>query len=690
MNRLRFPALAAAGATALVLASASLATAAAPARVTLRDSQSPAAATTPRTGAVASDTQMNFEVELKLADQAGAESFAQAVSTPGNAAYGKVLTPAQWEARFSPSAADVDQVKQFLTQSGFTVNSVSGDRMAVEASGTAAQVEQAFGTSLSMHQVNGSSLVLADQNLSIPSSIGAIVGGVSGVSDTMAKPDDTVGGPATTSSTAPATGNPNKPPFPPSPGFRVAPPCGQYYNQIFDTTLPQYPGGQVKPPWVVCGYNGPQFRSAYDLTGANTGRGVTVAVVDAYLSPTLFADAHKFAQLNDPGNPFSAGQFETQAPANFNKGGPNNCDAPGWFGEQTLDVEAVHDVAPGATVLAAAAKNCDSTQLNKALRNVIDQHSAQVVSNSYGDDGGDALDTAGDREATDDILLMAASTGVTVTFSSGDDGDEFTTVGQVAADYPASSPYATAVGGTTLQIGQSGQRLGEFGWSTARSFLCNATLVSEGGCTAAQEGQWLPIDLALDGGSGGGTSVVYPQPFYQHGVVPNALSEVNGNTPMRVVPDISMEGDPGTGMLVGQTQQFPNGVFYDQYRIGGTSVASPLFAGVVARADQARGASLGFVNPALYSLSGKPSALFDIGPAGNQDQSRADFANSVDNTDGLLFTHRIIGYEGPEQFCTPKGVCTTRQVALHATRGYDNMTGLGSPGANFVQDLSGR
>src|ERR1700744_1061040 len=224
MDRLRFPTLAAAGVAALAMASASVATAATPARVTLRNSQSPAAATTPRTGSVASNTQMNFEVELKLADQAGAESLAQGVSTPGSASYGKFLTPAQWESRFSPSTADVTQVKQFLTLSGFTVNSVSADRMAVEASGTAARVEKAFGTSLSMHQVDGDSLVLADQNLSVPSSIGAIVGGVSGVSDTMAKPDDTVGGPSTTSSTTPAAGNPNKPPFPPSPGFRVAPP----------------------------------------------------------------------------------------------------------------------------------------------------------------------------------------------------------------------------------------------------------------------------------------------------------------------------------------------------------------------------------------------------------------------------------------------------------------------------------
>ena len=86
---------------------------------------------------------------------------------------------------------------------------------------------------------------------------------------------------------------------------------------------------------------------------------------------------------------------------------------------------------------------------------------------------------------------------------------------------------------------------------------------------------------------------------------------------------------------------------------------------------------------------GSRSALFDVGPAGNQAQSRSDFANQVDNSDGLLYTHRIIDYEGPEQFCTAKGVCTTRQVALHTARGYDNMTGLGSPGASFVRALSG-
>jgi subtilase family serine protease len=439
----------------------------------------------------------------------------------------------------------------------------------------------------------------------------------------------------------------------------------------------------------VCGYTGPQLRGAYGLTNSKTGSGVTVAVIDAYAAPTLESDAQTFASENDPGNQLSDSQFSELLPSTYTE--QQKCGANGWFGEQSLDVEAVHDMAPGAHILYAGAQSCTTADLNAALRQVVDGHLADVVTNSYGDNAGDLLDSASSRQSTDQILEMAAGTGISVLFSSGDNGDEYTTVGQVAADYPASSPYATAVGGTTLQIGSSNQRLGEYGWSTARSFLCNSTYVSEGGCTSSQLNQWLPIDLALDGGSGGGTSVVYPQPWYQSGVVPNSLSESGGGAPMRVVPDISLEADPATGMLVGETQAFPDGTYYDTYRIGGTSVASPLFAGLLARAIQTGAHAFGLVNPALYSLAGSSAAVYSVGPAGKQDQSRSDYANSIDSSQGYLYTTRIIDYEGTEQFCpkAPKNApCTQRPVALHTARGYDNMTGLGSPGTGLVAALA--
>jgi subtilase family serine protease len=686
MRGFRISGLSAFGAVAVAATLASGASAAVPATVQLRNSQSPAASRTPRVGSVAGTTQINFEVDLKLPDQAGAQAFAQSVSTPGSSTYGDYLTPAQWEARFSPTTADVKEVRSFLTQSGFTVGDVSADRMAVAASGTAQQVEQAFGTSLAYHQVQGQKLLLADTNLSVPASVAGVVGGVTGVSDTIAKPDHSVGAPQST----PAASADYQQPA----GFRAAPPCSSYFGQLLDTTLPRYPGYPADPPWAVCGYTGPQLRSAYNLSGPDNGAGVTVAIVDAYASPTLFSDAHEFAAINDPGNPLRASQFSELLANKFNDGGnnpntENQCGASGWFGEQTLDVEAVHDTAPGANILFAGAKNCYTPALNRSLREIVDGHLASVITNSYGDDAGDLLDSASDRASTDNILLMADATGVSVLFSSGDGGDEFTTTGDVAADYPASSPYATAVGGTTLEIGSSGQRLGEYGWSTARSFYCNMTYEAESMCTAAQLGQWMPIDETLDGGSGGGTSVSYLQPFYQHGIVPASLSELNGPTPMRVVPDVSMEADPATGMLVGETQVFPDGTYYDQYRIGGTSVASPLMAGVLARVDQGRRFPIGFLNPALYSLYGRPGALYDV-QATHQDMSRADYANSIDKSGGFLYSTRIVDYQGQEEYCDANNVCTTRQVALATTPGYDNMTGLGAPGAAFVPDLSWR
>jgi hypothetical protein len=160
---------------------------------------------------------------------------------------------------------------------------------------------------------------------------------------------------------------------------------------------------------------------------------------------------------------------------------------------------------------------------------------------------------------------------------------------------------------------------------------------------------------------------------------------------MRVEPDISMEADPATGMLEGETQTFPDGTYYDTYRIGGTSLSTPLFAGLIARADQAAGRPLGFVNPLLYTLPGRGTgsgALYDVQPT-HHDMSRADYIDLVDSAQGLEYQTRIIDYEGIDQYCATKKLCSQGTVALHTAPGYDNMTGLGSPGLNFVPALAG-
>ena len=165
-------------------------------------------------------------------------------------------------------------------------------------------------------------------------------------------------------------------------------------------------------------------------------------------------------------------------------------------------------------------------------------------------------------------------------------------------------------------------------------------------------------------GGGGGTSQLFTQPFYQVGRVPASVSRYYGGAPMRAVPDIAMPGDPNTGFEVGETQVFPDGTYWDQYRIGGTSLSSPLMAGVVAVADQVNRRPLGFINPLYYRLLGTRALHDIIAPSSPVAEVRTDYANFLDNTQGYLFRLRTTDVQ---------------TSTLHDTRGYDNETGVGTP-----------
>jgi subtilase family serine protease len=376
--------------------------------------------------------------------------------------------------------------------------------------------------------------------------------------------------------------------------------------------------------------------------------------------------------------------------------GEEECEAPGWSGEQTLDIEAVHAMAPGAKVLYIGGQNC-TTSLYNAVQEVVDGHLANVVTDSWSNGPEEEEgETEESREAFNHVLLMAAGTGVGVQFSAGDEGDNFIVSGEQQPSFPATSPYATAVGGTSVEIGAQNNRLGEVGWSTGISALCTEELatLAEPLCEPSEVGKWEPeAPGEYDYGGGGGTTNQYAEPWYQEPVVPAEIAARAGTgEPNRVVPDISMEGDPSTGMLVGETQEFADGTYYDQYRIGGTSLASPLFAGVMALADQAAGVSLGFVNPLIYRLGASPtsaaSSFYDIVPGGKQALVRNDYLNGIDAKEGTITSVRTLDYQGREVFCSGTGNCTRQLVALSTAPGFDSMTGLGTPAPGLVQALA--
>jgi subtilase family serine protease len=665
---------------------------AAPSRTVLQRS-APAAASASEIAATPASTPIELSLGLQLSDPAGAVALARAVSDPSSPTFHHYLTPAQWEKRYSPTPVSVQAVTAWLKAEGIAVESVTPDRMTVRASASAATVERAFGTSLGEFRHQGRVVRLASAPLQVPTSIASLVTGVTGVDQSLATPG-AVG--ADTRRAAKVSGQE----IPQPPGFRNAPPCSPTYGKQLDTTDPAYGGGYPTPlPYALCGYIPAQLQGAYGLTSKIAaridGKGVTVAIVDAYASPTLLSDAQHYSQLNQPTQVLSSGQFSERISKSFTD--VELCEASEWSGEQTLDIEAVHATAPGANILYVGAKNCIDG-LYEAVQQIVDKHLASVITDSWGDDGGDLLDSPESRQGFDDVLLMADGTGIGVQFSAGDEGDEFANLGMTVADYPSSSPYATSVGGTSLQVGEHGARLGELGWSTSKSVLCTPLLHLEDypGCSSSKLSAWLPpAPGAYLYGGGGGTSYEYAEPWYQQGVVPAALTERNSKItgiPNRVEPDISMDADPTTGMLVGETQEFPDGTYYDQYRIGGTSLSSPLFAGVMADADQAAGVSLGFVNPLLYKLGASPASaaadFYDVVPAGKQALVRNDYLDGVDASEGTITSVRVLDYQGREIFCSGTGNCTKQKVALDTAPGFDSMTGLGTPRSALIAALS--
>jgi subtilase family serine protease len=258
-------------------------------------------------------------------------------------------------------------------------------------------------------------------------------------------------------------------------------------------------------------------------------------------------------------------------------------------------------------------------------------------------------ETSGDIAAQEQVVLQGEMQGITFLFSSGDNGDWQAIEGFKDTDYPASDPFVTAVGGTSTAIGRRNALLWQTGWGTEKFNL------------SANGKGWVPYaPNPFLYGAGGGISPVFPRPGYQNGVV-------SGNG--RGYPDVALDADPTTGMLVGETQIFPKGTFYGEYRIGGTSLASPLMAGIVADAAQHAKSRLGFLNIAIYKMAKAHFGAFrDVRsiPGAN---IRPDFANGVNKADGILYSVRTFDQDS----------------SLTTGPGWDDVTGVGSPNAVFLK-----
>jgi subtilase family serine protease len=558
---------------------------------------------------------MTVRVALRLRDATGAEAQVPAVTDPTSSKYGQYLTPAQFNARYAPGRDAVSRVSAFLRSSGLTVTAVAAGNRWVAATGSAGQVNAAFATTVRTYAWHGRRLRAPATTPSIPASIAADVLAVSGLSDA----------PAHTDSVAPqhAAG--------PAAAATSSQPCSTYWNEHQQRLPEAY--GRTMFPTLQCGYTARQLRGAYGIADnvarGRNGHGVTVGIIGAFSTPTILADANATAAAT--GEPrFAPGQFrETVFPQTQD---PSEC--ANWALEESLDVEAVHGLAPGATVHYFGAPNCNADGIDLTINYVVQNHAADLVSNSY---SYESEDLGADEIALQhSFYLQAALEGIGFYFSSGDHGDADFGDGPQPG-YAGSDPLVTGVGGASLAVDAHNRYLFETGWGDTFDEIDNS---------GPKPVYMQPLPGPFFGGAGGGVSTLFSQPFYQRGRVPNSLATSRGGAPMRVEPDVAADGDPFTGFSYGQTV---DGVFSIN-PVAGTSLACPLIVGLQADASTYRHRPIGFANPLMYRLGSV--AFRDItAPSRPVAVADGDFGLATFDHDSTLPT----------------------------TRGFDQVTGLGTP-----------
>ena len=603
------------------------------------------------TGAVPGSLRLTIQLWLKP-DLAAAQRFAAAVSTPGTALFRHYLSPAAYTARFGASAAVARQAESWLRTEGFTGITADSGRAYVRAAAPVSKINAAFRVRLQTYRGSAAAhaasgrLHANNRAVSLPASLAGHVLAVTGLDNAAPVFPMVPAGPA-----RPVAGHASG-----SAGTGTKVPCSHYYGQRMATGLPRQ-FGVTSFPTFVCGYGAMQMRSVYGSNWANTGKRQTIALVEVGLTRDMFLTLQDYAKANHMPAPSPHRYAELSL-------GKDTCGDP-FNQEEQLDVESSYDMAPGANQLVVAGDSCDTAlQGNQSVYDadirILDGAGghplATVASNSW-ESGTESLPPT-QKNLVHAYLVRSAAEGVGMYFSAGDGSGVLE---------PSIDPNAIAVGGTTLGVGKTGQRLFETGWSTGISQLKNNA--------------W--HFLSENGASGGGPSVHWAQPGYQQGVVPASL----GTT--RSAPDIAADADPFTGINVGMLRFSGGKPSFFQESIGGTSESAPLVAGMVTAAQQGQRTPFGFINPAIYKLAGT-KAFFDTLPLTSSSRPlyrgvECDLLEFFNICLGpKTTTHRIPSLTTfDDQSASMKGY--TGQVTLP---GYDNMTGLGVPnGQVFIKAL---
>jgi subtilase family serine protease len=525
---------------------------------------------------------LSLRFSLTAAQQADLSQLAAAQLNPSSPSYHQWLSPEQYGARFGLSSADLAKVSSWLTSQGFTVTATARSSTFINFSGTVAQAQQAFGTSIHSLTYQGEAHISNTTDPVLPSSIAGVVTAVTGLNDFKLKPRSRV------RSVQLGAANP-------------------HYTQTVGGVTSYY----VAPS---------DFYTIYDfnplLTSSITGTGFTIAVI-GQTDPTL-TDVAAFR---------AAAGLPASVPKTSLCGGTPNCTDPGThdvdIDESHIDMEWSGAAAPGATILYVYG----SDALLDALTGAIDNAVAPIISSSYGEC--ESLVGAAELNTLNQTLQEANVKGITVVSASGDAGAtdcEYPAFGGLAAyglnvDFPASSPFATSAGGAMFT-----------GDVDSPGTYWNSTTNSATGGSALKyipEQPWNETTatggLTPGGAGGGGASAFFAKPSWQL-----VNSTVSGNTPnddSRDVPDIAFNAASNhDGYIVCSQGSCQNGFLSSSGELdvfGGTSFVAPTFSGLLTLVEQKLGGTpnvgIGNVNPVLYGLANGPtySSVFHDITTGN-------------------------------------------------------------------------
>jgi subtilase family serine protease len=660
-------------------------------------SQSAGKRTSPNTqllGAEDTSKLITVTVWLNQHNKAELDKSVSEMYRPGSPTFHHFLTREEYRSKFAPTAAEAAQVRAYLAAHHFVVTSVEKYNHYVVAQGRVGDAQNAFGVQLSRVSTRGEVHRVSSGAAKVPGTVGALIQSVHGLADfaprpTLARQFNPETGKAVSAGPLGATDL--------KASVAAATTCLNGVQTVHFTTdggVPKatYSGNRYGDDtnFTCPGYTPKEVQTAYGLNGVYSkgwdGTGQTIVIVDAYGSDTIRKDANIFSSIY--GLPELTGSnFKIYYP-----GGKVSCAASKncgtWNTETSLDVEWAHAVAPGANIALVVAPDPSSLDIAEfwaienpeVITNYANGDLGYQISNSWA--GFEILDVIFNGQSvlkTEYAMTeLAASLGISTNFASGDWGDnvqlildDFGITVPPSVVMPASAPYATGIGGTSLFLNSNNSIQFQTGWGN------NETRLSYPDPNPPYDP---PLHLGFVFGAGGGTSAIWPKPAYQ--------KSLGGSN--RKVPDISYIADPYTGVNVIISIK---GTTYLEV-IGGTSLATPVFSGVWAITNQAAGskAPLGQAAPLLYSL---PSgAITDILAVDNGN----DVQGKIFNPPAPVLVETARKLAAPLQNTTEflsalyHGSSTRwydltfgTDSSLVTRPGWDNVTGLGTPnGLSFV------